>query len=301
MLKKRVLTAVAFLPVFFFVTFYKSNLFFFLTITAVVVIGLYEFFCMVEKKKILPLKVLGYVLGVLLVGGIYYSVSREDSSILSQEMWRLVEVAAIVTLLVVGSFIVEMLQKENLTITGVGTTIFGVMYVSWLMGHLILLVSVPYGKVYTFVLFFSTWVGDGAAYIVGRKIGKRKLIPRISPNKTVEGAVAGLATTLLAVVALKAVEFREPLSYYIRINGSQLDFKEILPGFSYLDAIILGFLISVFGQVGDLAESLIKRDAGVKDSGSMFPGHGGVLDVIDSLIFTGPVMYYYWFFIVSGR
>jgi phosphatidate cytidylyltransferase len=216
-------------------------------------------------------------------------------------MWRPVEVAAIVTLLVVGSFIVEMLQKENLTITGIGTTIFGVMYVSWLMGHLILLISVPYGKVYTFVLFFSTWVGDGAAYIVGRKIGKRKLIPRISPNKTVEGAVAGLATTLLAVVALKTVEFREPLSYYIRINGSQLDFKELMPGFSYLDAIILGFLISAFGQIGDLSESLIKRDAGVKDSGGIFPGHGGALDVIDSLIFTGPVMYYYWFFIVSGR
>lgn len=301
MLKKRVLTAVAFLPVFFFVTFYKNNFFFSMTVALASLIGLYEFFSMVEKKNIPPLKILGYVLGVLLIGGIYYSAGGWDGFLSGRETWRSAGIAAVTTLIIVSSLIAEMLRRKNLTITSVGTTIFGVMYVSWLMGHLILLVSVPYGKVYTFVLFFSIWVGDGAAYIVGRKMGKRKLIPRISPNKTVEGAVAGLATTLLAVVALKAVEFREPLSYYIRINGSQLDFKELLPGFSYLDAIILGFLISVFGQVGDLSESLIKRDAGVKDSGGMFPGHGGALDVIDSLIFTGPVMYYYWFFIVSGR
>ena len=302
MLNKRFLAAAVFLPFFVFITFYRNNIFFFLTLSAVVLIGLYEFFSIAEMKKISPFKILGYALGALLLGGTYYSVAGAGDFISGREGWRPgTTIAAIVTLLVISSFVVAMLRRGNFTITDVGTTIFGVMYISWLLGHLLLLISLPYGSIYLFVLFFVTWVGDGGAYLVGRKLGKHKLIPRISPNKTVEGSVAGLVTTVVAIIVFKAIEFKEPLSVYLGGDLFLLDFKGLLPGFSYPEAIVLGFLIGVFGQVGDLAESLVKRDAGVKDSGNVLPGHGGVLDVMDSLMFVGPVFYYFLVFVVGGH
>ena len=119
------------------------------------------------------------------------------------------------------------------------------------------------------------WLGDSAAYFVGHRWGKRKLIPRVSPGKTVAGALGGLLGAVLGAV-LVAVLLVEPYAGLVLSPGA---------------AVLVGALVGMVAQLGDLAESLLKREAGVKDSGRLFPGHGGVLDRFDSILFALPVTY----------
>jgi phosphatidate cytidylyltransferase len=126
-------------------------------------------------------------------------------------------------------------------------------------------------------IFVTIWVCDSGAYFAGRAFGRHKLFPRVSPKKTWEGAVAGFVAALLMFVVLRGL---------------------LLPYLSLRDALVCGGVIGVFGQVGDLAESLLKRDAGVKDSSTIIPGHGGVLDRFDSLLFVAPLLFVYLDFIV---
>jgi phosphatidate cytidylyltransferase len=121
---------------------------------------------------------------------------------------------------------------------------------------------------------------DAGAYVVGRVLGKHKMIPRISPGKTWEGFVGGLVASVSMSVLLPKL-----------MPGG-------LKGFTLVDSLVLGILLSLASVVGDLAESLVKRDAHVKDSGHIIPGIGGVLDLIDSLLFTAPVFYFYVHFVV---
>jgi phosphatidate cytidylyltransferase len=126
-----------------------------------------------------------------------------------------------------------------------------------------------FGLFITILVFCSIWVCDSAAFFIGRKFGKHKLIPNVSPNKSVEGAVAGFVfATLFFVIA----------SYLI------------IPTFNIYYALIIGVTIGIFGQVGDLVESKIKRDVDVKDSGNLIPGHGGMLDRFDSIILVAPIV-----------
>ncbi|MGI9253690.1 MAG: phosphatidate cytidylyltransferase [Thermomicrobiales bacterium] len=128
--------------------------------------------------------------------------------------------------------------------------------------------SAPAGLSWTLVVILVTWIADTAAYLVGRSVGRHKLAPRLSPNKTIEGALGGLAGAVLVSLAC------------FSLFG--------LPG-GPLWAVISGLLLGVAGQIGDLSESLMKRQAGVKDSGDIIPGHGGILDRIDALLFAFPV------------
>ena len=140
------------------------------------------------------------------------------------------------------------------------------------MSYFILLRGMEHGNHILFYLFMVIWSGDIAAYYVGKTIGKTPLAPRISPGKTIEGSVAGLVGSVAGGVA------------------AQWLFFETLP---LTHCLIMAFLCGTMGQIGDLAESLFKRRAGVKDSGSLIPGHGGVLDRLDSLMFAGPAFYIY--------
>jgi phosphatidate cytidylyltransferase len=167
----------------------------------------------------------------------------------------------------------------------VSTTMFGVLYVAYLASHLVLLRELPVvagldyatGSSFVFLAFVVTWACDTGAYIVGSAVGRHSLLPRVSAKKTVEGAVGGLAFAIAgAVVACYTF-------------AGYLDLTQ---------AVILGAAAGVIGQVGDLFESLIKRDAEVKDTSGLIPGHGGVLDRFDGLLFTGPLLYYYLKFVV---
>jgi phosphatidate cytidylyltransferase len=166
------------------------------------------------------------------------------------------------------------------SIEGIAVTLFGVLYVGWLSSHLVLLRELPWraGTSYTdggsFVLlaFFVTWSCDTVAYVVGRAFGRTRPWARISPRKSVEGAVAGFVGAVGASFVARAW---------------------FAPYLDRLDAAAIGVLVGIFAQVGDLVESLLKREAQHGDSSDLIPGHGGVLDRFDSLYFAAPVVFYY--------
>jgi len=156
---------------------------------------------------------------------------------------------------------------------------FGVIYIPYMLGYLVLLRSQPQGFKWILLIMFIVMSCDSAAYFVGCRFGKRRLYPEVSPKKSVEGSLGGLAGSILGVLIARL-----------------LFFAELSVGDAFLAALLIGSL----GQVGDLFESLLKRSCGVKDSGTIFPGHGGILDRLDSIIFAAPVAYYYALF-AAGR
>lgn len=151
----------------------------------------------------------------------------------------------------------------------------GILTIGWSFGyHCILLRKAePVGMQLIFLLIGTIWCSDTGAYLIGRAVGKHKLITPISPRKTVEGTIAGFVVGTLVSIALGALLLPETLSL--------------------VHTAIIGLLLSILGQLGDLSVSLMKRTAGVKDSGDFIPGHGGFLDRCDSLIFSAPVLYYF--------
>lgn len=155
-------------------------------------------------------------------------------------------------------------------IANVATTLFGFLYCGWFPLHLLFLRNFDCGLEYTVLLFFGVLVTDTFCYVFGSKYGKHKLAAVISPNKTIEGAIGGTSMCLLSSLI---IGFICSIPWY--------------------HSLILGILIAAFAQIGDLCESMIKRDAGVKDSSNVLPGHGGFLDRTDSYILTIPVLYYY--------
>ena len=163
----------------------------------------------------------------------------------------------------------------------VESTLLGVVYIGWAFGHhLILLREISgAGKGLIFFLLVTVWLGDTAAYLFGKRFGRHKLRPTISPGKTIEGTIAGIVFGTLGGLGVWSFFLQDIMS---------------LP-----HTLILGVLLGVVGQVSDLSESVIKRSADVKDSGQLIPGHGGLLDRCDSLIFSAPALYYYFVSLVS--
>ena len=151
----------------------------------------------------------------------------------------------------------------------------GILTIGWALGyHLILLRNAePVGMHLIFLLAGIIWCSDTGAYLVGRAFGKHKLGTPVSPRKTVEGTIGGLVVGTLTSFVISTVLLQGTLSW--------------------VNAVFIGLLLSVLGQLGDLSASLMKRTAGVKDSGQVIPGHGGFIDRCDSLIFSTPVLYYY--------
>ena len=158
--------------------------------------------------------------------------------------------------------------------------LMGFFYVPFLLGHLILLRGEPYGSQWILLLLVIVMSGDSAAYYVGSSFGRNKLYPVVSPNKSREGAVGGLVGSIIGAVCFKWLFF---------------------PVLTVADAVICAFLLGMLGQVGDLFESLLKRSFGVKDSGQMVPGHGGILDRLDSILFAAPALFYYASIVFAKR
>ncbi|MFC1713385.1 phosphatidate cytidylyltransferase [Candidatus Poribacteria bacterium] len=171
-------------------------------------------------------------------------------------------------------FLIEIIRRDpDSALLNVSSALLGTLYAGWLFGrHLLLLSQMPNGAYLIFFLMGIAWSGDIGAYLIGRRFGKHKIIPAISPGKSLEGYIAGTAFSCATALALR---------YWL------------LPDMRLLHTIILGIGLALVGQIGDLAESLLKRGANVKDSGSLMPGHGGILDRCDSLIFITPALYYY--------
>ncbi len=188
------------------------------------------------------------------------------------------------------------------TIADIATTILGFIYVGFLPSHLVLLrnltapglshITNPLqqpGLAYVWVCLFIVWATDVFAYYAGKKFGKHLLYPQISPKKTIEGAVAGLLASIFwATVVVYAAD------HFLFVNSEPFRGK-------IWHAPLMGLLVSIAAQLGDLCESLLKRDAGMKDSSDLIPGHGGFLDRGDSLLFASPVSYYWIWIVVLGH
>ncbi|MDO8580532.1 MAG: phosphatidate cytidylyltransferase, partial [Candidatus Omnitrophota bacterium] len=175
-------------------------------------------------------------------------------------------------------FVLQLIRKESANaIVGISSTLFGVLYVSWFFSYLIrireLLPGMEGVKLLGFILLV-TKCGDMGALLVGSRFGKTPLLPRVSPGKTIEGGIGSFAFSIIAAVAARS-------------------FLPAELNFSLMHVALIGAFFGGLGQLGDLSESLIKRDCNVKDSGSLLPGMGGVLDAIDSLLFTAPAFYFY--------
>ncbi len=224
--------------------------------------GLYEFFRL-NSKDIFPKSfiVLGILCSALLPYITYFYRPAGG-------LWE----ALFFILVLIMLFLIEFTRRENQNaVILIAVTLFGIFYIGWFFTFLVKIRFLEEGHKLVAFLLLVTKSGDIGAYLVGTYLGKRPLIPRISPKKSVEGAVGGFLFSI--VFAILARPFFWPMSFGVVLGA--------------------GILIGIFAQLGDLAESLIKRDYQAKDSSPFLPGLGGMLDVIDSVLFTAPIFYIY--------
>ncbi|MBK8165786.1 MAG: phosphatidate cytidylyltransferase [bacterium] len=262
----RVAVIAAGVPCLYLITL-RGGLFFLLLIDLIVVLGLRELLQLLRAKGYQPFSVLAYFCSLALT---WYA-------------WRQgVAVPVILTGSLLAIMVRELFRREMAqSLAHIAVTVFGILYLGWLASHLVLLRELPaalgqdeqMGARLVFLLAALVWATDTGAYLCGVAIGRRPLASRISPKKTVEGAVGGLVAAGVA---------------------GWLCTRELVPFVTPLAGTVLGVVAGIAAQLGDLVESLIKRDVGIKDTAPLLPGHGGILDRFDSLLFTAPVVYYYF-------
>lgn len=231
-----------------------------LLIAAFIITGLYEFFTMLEKKGIQIYKYFGIGMGAIIPLSIIFRFEPTKG-------WELLFIILALFFLILMQF---RRRRNTGVIVAISTTIFGILYVSWFFSFLIKIRYLPGGIGLLSTVLLITKLGDIGAYLIGSRFGKIPLMPHISPKKSVEGAIGGLLFSIVGAVVSK-----------------------VFLNFTYLHLILMGISLGILGQLGDLSESLMKRDCQVKDSGNIFPGLGGALDSIDSLLFVAPVFYFY--------
>lgn len=233
-------------------------------IFALSILALGEFYNALKEKNFKPIKSAGYILLV-----IYYLLNNNFEHM----MYVLVAAAFILLILPV--------IDSEYTFIDVSLTLLGFIYCGILFGFVYLVNAKPAGEFLVWVIFISSWLSDTAAFYSGKFFGKHKLSPRVSPKKTIEGSIGGLigATVFAGIFGIIVQKY---------IN--------IMPIYNYF---IIGTLCGIFGQFGDLVASSIKRYVGIKDYSDLIPGHGGILDRFDSIIFSATVIFYYLTFIIK--
>ncbi len=258
---RRLYAALIFIPLFYVLVRYFPPIFFFGLVVGAALLAQFEFYRLHFRDDRVPvLAALGLGTGAVLLASLQWP------GFLSERVVFLVAlIAALTSRLVATSELKRSLVDSSVMV-------FGVLYVSLTLGHLLLTRTLPGGEYLIFFLVLVTWAGDTGAYYAGVTLGRHKLAPVVSPNKTIEGLLGGLV--LAVVVAFIAQRW-------------------FLPTFTILDCVATGLLLTGVGVLGDLSESAMKRSAGVKDSGAVIPAHGGMLDRLDNLLFTAPTFYYY--------
>ena len=259
MLKKRVVTALWGIPLLIAIIWFGGEPTFTGLVAFCGMLAIFEFYRLVSAAKVPPLTYFGLIWTLLFILSphfdyVFLTPLLLTSAVMLPLIWLLLR-----------------RQKEEAFISW-AWTIAGILYVGLLLSYLVELRGVDAGRDWVFFVLFTTFGSDTIAFFVGSALGRHKISPHISPGKTWEGAIAGVFGAIIVSLLLVII----------------LD----LP-LSYGQAILLGLLVSIFGQLGDLTESWFKRNMGVKDSGKLLPGHGGVLDRMDSIVFAGIVVYYY--------
>jgi phosphatidate cytidylyltransferase len=267
----RVLAAFVFIPCFTVIT-WRGGYHFLALVDVVIFTGLWEFYGMMEAKGIRPYRVIGILSGLALSWYVYFHNG------IYANLFLTLGLLSIMTL--------ELTRRDGKNaIYHISTTALGVLYVAYLASHLVMLRELPrvvgveyaLGRSFVFLAFVVTWAGDTGAYIVGTFWGKHPLLPRVSAKKTREGSIGGLMFAVAGALVSKYT-----FAQYLDLS----------------QAVVLGVAAGCIGQLGDLVESMIKRDADVKDTSGIIPGHGGTLDRFDGLLFTAPLIYYYLKFVI---
>jgi phosphatidate cytidylyltransferase len=243
---------------------------FFLFFFVVLIIGLKEFYQLVENKDIRPQKVAGFAIAIsVFFASISHFIDKEISLIL-------ISISLLMTFLL---FAFELFRNKDISFVNIGLTILGVIYVAIPLSILIFLAfndNNEYNYELTLSIFILVWLSDVGGYFAGVNFGKHKLLKRISPKKTWEGVFGGLILCLIGSYVLS--------QYILLINTYEW--------------LLLGAIVCICSVIGDLIESMIKRSANAKDSGNLLPGHGGILDRFDSVLFVIPIVYFFKLFIL---
>jgi phosphatidate cytidylyltransferase len=254
-----------------------SDSVFLVIIAFLAVSGLAEFYGIVEKRDLVCFKGWGIAGGLLLIVGTFLNLTGVLGRSGSPARVNDFETSFLI-LFVLGLCLRQFFSRTNTAgILAISTTLFGLMYVPWLLNFIQKINFFPGVNGHYYLLYFIviTKFSDTGAYLVGSLIGRHKMIPRISPGKTWEGFGGALVVSILASMGFV---------YYL---GDRMH------GMNWTHAVVLGLLLGLAAVVGDLIESIFKREAGIKDSGRFFPGIGGILDLLDSLLFNAPIMYLY--------
>lgn len=257
-LGRRVISTAILLPLFVWMVVAGPAWLFGAVLVLVAAIAQWEFTGMFERAGFATFRWLGLLGGALVTASFALPLSEQATL-----------TAVVLSLLAAG-----LLRRESGRAhwEPMAITLLGVAYVNWLLGYAFWLYDLVDGVQWMLLLVSVTWLGETAAYAIGSTLGRHKLAPVVSPRKTVEGAAAQLIASVLGALGARAWFF---------------------PVLSLESAIVVGLLLGVVGQVGDLAESAIKRGVHTKDSGGLIPGHGGMLDRVDSLLVNTPVLFYY--------
>jgi phosphatidate cytidylyltransferase len=275
----RIIAAVVGIPLILLMTS-TGGVYFFCLVAVISAIALNEYYGLAHAKGIRPQRVAGLLFGFV-VSAVFFGETRMVLSDQVASMGAFFFTAFLV--FVPLMLIFELFRNNGSGMNNLAVTVSGVCYISLGLGSLVGLREMysledSRGAHIVVALFVSIWVCDSAAYFVGRSFGRHKLFERVSPNKTWEGAIAGFVGALVAFCLVLSVE----------------------PTFlSLTNAAACGAIAGVFGQLGDMVESLLKRDAGMKDSSSLIPGHGGMLDRFDSVILASPAVFIYLTFFAA--
>ena len=263
MLVIRIISALVGIPIVLVAVYYGGP-WYALFLLLAVNIGAYEYNNLLKKRNYNGAAAFTFIGVSLFTAGVYF------------EQFQLLY--PLIMILFFMLFVNSLFSMDKLSLADSAFTLWGIIYLGGLAGFLLMLRALPDGALLTYIMLAGVWIHDTCAYFIGKKWGMRKFAPDISPNKSVEGSIAGITGTVAIFFSLAVL-----IPEYSPLNPVQ--------------AIVLALGIAVFSQLGDLLESVLKRQLGVKDSGVIIPGHGGILDRFDSILLTAPFTYAYFLLI----
>ena len=263
-MKKRIISAVIFVALWTIILLVDNNIFDTAVVVFLSIVATYEYFKAFRNIGYNPISWIGYLgcLALFLMGGII------------PEEYKLMLIKVIIPVGLISAFAYIIIGNVRRTIIDVAITVFSLLYIPVMFSFMKLILNLENGRFYILYVFCGAFISDTFACLVGSKFGKTKLAPEISPNKTVEGSIGGISGVILSFIVITLVG-----KYKYGIDGNVFYWT------------LVGIAASVAGQFGDLTASAIKRYCKIKDFGNIMPGHGGILDRFDSLMFVAPIVY----------
>ncbi len=277
-MKTRIISGIVGIIILFVIVF-SGSFFLSLSVFLLSLIGIFEFYNAVSNVGYKPVRILGYIacLPAIVIGlKTENRVVTDYLDIIKSANY----ISLVLFLIIVFLFLVIIFFHEKYNIINIALTVFGMLYVPFLFAFVVLTRKLDNGFYYIWLIFIGAFATDIFAYFTGKFLGKRKILPIISPKKTIEGSIGGILGSMVLTFA-----------FGLFIN-SQLE-KNMSHAIPYYHLIVLGGINGIVSQVGDWGASAIKRFSRIKDYGNIMPGHGGVLDRFDSILFVAPTVYFY--------